>query len=303
MNNQKPLFTVIGSYPVTIERMNLMDSYFSYQRLPSWHPFISQAVDDMVHAGVDLVSDGQTRDPFMTIFTRGLSGCRVREQTEVIAPIEYNQPITLSDLRFVRSKLPDTVQLLGLIVGPFTLSRSVVDHFYHDEKELAFAFAAALHNEVKAIESVVDMISVDEPFFANDFPEYAAELIDLVLKDVICPTRLHACGDVTKRVPLLLDLPVDILSHEFMATPSLFDSFAEFPHEKKQICLGCVRADQDQVESVSEIREQIRKGKKIFGKRLAQIAPDCGLRLLPKRSAFHKLVHLRQALEDEFNEQ
>ena len=302
MMQQKPVLTVIGSYPVNIDRISLMDSYFTNQQVPSWHPYIEQAVNDMLRSGVNLVSDGQTRDPFMTIFTRGLSGCRVREQTEVINPVEFTHAITRSDLKFVRSLLPDDVQLLGLIVGPFTLSQSVVDQYYHDEKELAFAFAEALYHEAKSIEPMVDMISVDEPFFANDFPDYASELLDIVLKDVTCPTRLHACGDVSDMVPWLLDLPVDILSHEFMATPSLFDGFAEFPNEQKQICMGCVRSDNDRVESVDEIREQIRKGKKVFGDRLAQIAPDCGLRLLPKDNAFQKLVHLKQAVEEEYDE-
>ena len=299
---QKPMLTVIGSYPVNIDRMRLMDSYFTAQQMSCWQPAISKAVNDMVKAGVKLVSDGQTRDPFMTIFTRGLSGCRVREQTEVIHPVEFHKAITLSDLEFARSILPKDTNLLGLIVAPFTLSKSVINQYYHDDKELAFAFAEALQQEAKAIEPVVDMISVDEPFFANDLPEYASELIDLVLEGICCPTRLHACGDVSKKVSSLLDLPVDILSHEFMATPSLFDGFKEFPNEQKKICLGCVRADQDRVESVNEIRKQIQKAKMVFGSRLAQVAPDCGLRLLPRENAFQKLVHLNQALQEEYHE-
>lgn len=302
MRKHVPVLTVIGSYPVQINRVELMQSYFEKQKLPSWQPFIKQAVSDMIKAGVQLVSDGQTRDPFMTIFTRGFKGCRVRERTEVINPIEFAGPITLPDLEYVRSILPKETQLLGLLVGPHTLSQSVIDQVYDDEKELAFAFAEALRKEAELIEPVVDMISVDEPFYANGFPEYAADLIHHVLRNISIPTRLHACGDVTGIVSDLLDLPVDVLSHEFSATPKLFDAFNEFPNEKKQICLGSVRSDQDQVETVSEIVSRIQRGKTVFGRRLVQIAPDCGLRLLPKKNAFLKLSRLHDAILEVYDE-
>ena len=302
MPQGRPVLTVIGSYPVQINRMKMMESYFQQLSLPSWKPFINQAVDQMVKSGVNLVSDGQTRDPFMTIFTRGFNGCQVRERTEVVAPIEFSQPVTLSDIEYVRSILPKDILLLGLLVGPFTLSQSVIDQYYGDEKELAFAFAEVLRKEAESIQPVVDMISVDEPFFANAFPEFANELIKKVLTNISCPTRLHACGDVTGIVSNLLDLPVDVLSHEFAATPELFDAFAEFPNEKKQICLGSVRSDQERIESVEEIVDHITRGINLFGTHLIQIAPDCGLRLLPQHNAFMKLKRLDEAIKEVYHE-
>lgn len=296
MMQEKPVLTVIGSYPVNINRMQLMQSYFQHQTIPSWNPIIKKAVLDMTKAGVTLVSDGQTRDPFMTIFTRGFSGCQVRERTEVVEPVEFVQPITLDDLEFVRSFLPDDIELLGLLVGPHTLSQSVVDQVYHDEKELAFAFAEALRHEAELIEPVVDMISVDEPFYANGFPEYASELIAQVTKNLSCPTRLHACGDVTSIVPSLLDLPVDVLSHEFAATPALFDVFNDHDFKGKKICLGSVRSDQDRVESIDEIVTHLTHGIDVFGDTIAQVSPDCGLRLLPQENAFNKLSQLQKAI-------
>ncbi len=294
--------TVIGSFPVHIDRMQLMQSYFKQSQMPSWKPFIKEAVELMNSAGVTLVSDGQTRDPFVTIFTRGFGGCQVRERTEVVEPITFNGPVTLSDLKYVRSLLPKEKKVLGLLVGPYTLSKSVVDHVYHDDKELSFAFAEALRKEAEAIEPVVDMISIDEPFFANSFPEYAVEVIDHVLQHVSVPTRLHACGDVTHLVPSLIDLPVDVLSHEFTATPCLFDAFKDHSLEGKQICLGSVRSDHDHVESVNEISAHIKHGIDVFGDNLAQIAPDCGLRLLPQHNAFMKLQRLHEAVQVITNE-
>ena len=285
--------TVIGSYPVMVDTALLMKEYYKGM-LPSWKSYINKAVSSMCDAGIDLVSDGQTRDPFIHIFARGLEGCRIRSRAEVVGPVVLKESITKKDLSFVSSIIPKGKKLLGLIVGPYTLSESVVDLYYHDAKELAFAFANALKKEVEHILPFVDMISIDEPFFANKFPEYGQELIALMVKNVSCPTRLHVCGDVSPIVAKLLDFPVDILSHEFTATPELFTMFSEYD-SSMGICLGCVRSDKKRVETTEEIIEHMRKGESVFGSRIRQVAPDCGLRMLPESAAFEKLKNLVDA--------
>ena len=86
-------------------------------------------------------------------------------------------------------------------------------------------------------------------------------------------------------------MPVDILSHEFKAQPQLFDTFKEYNTSKK-ICLGCVRSDEKNVESIEEIVDHIKRGIDIFGDNITQLAPDCGQRMLPKDIAFNKLKNL-----------
>jgi len=108
---------------------------------------------------------------------------------------------------------------------------------------------------------------------------------------------MHVCGDVSSIVQDIVDFPVDILSHEFKATPALFDVFSEHPSDIG-ICLGCVRSDKKEVESISEIITHIEKGKKIFDSRLKQLAPDCGLRMLPEKNALAKLRKIVSAKEE-----
>ena len=86
-------------------------------------------------------------------------------------------------------------------------------------------------------------------------------------------------------------MPVDILSHEFKASPHLFDSFKEYDIPQK-ICLGAIRSDDTRVESVEEINMHVQKGINIFGEKIEQLAPDCGQRLLPRNIAFQKLKNL-----------
>lgn len=295
--NSVPIITVIGSYPVNIQNQCLMQTYFETLIQPSWQNYIASAVSEMVDAGVHLVSDGQTRDPFVTIFARGLKGCRIRHRPEVIDTITFTHPITCNDLQYVRSIIPKETQLLGLIVGPHTFSETVSDLYYNDKEKLAFDAAEALAKEAKAIAPYVDMISVDEPYFSTSFPSYAHDLIEIVVSKINIPLRLHVCGDVSNIVSDLLDMPVDILSHEFKATPRLFDCFKEYPDPNKKFCIGCIRSDTDTIETTEDIINHIEKAYDVFGDSITQLSPDCGLRLLPRDIAIEKLKRLRYAWE------
>jgi len=287
--------SVIGSYPICIDTGELINDYF-FGRLSSWKKYIEQAVNDMTTAGIDYVSDGQTRDPFIQLFTRKLKGCRIRNRTEIIGHVEYKNPITEQDQKYARQLLSRNTGLIGVLTGPYTITKSSIDSFYHDEKDLCFDFAAALRNEALLLQKYVDFISIDEPFFSNEMPEYAKELIGTITNSLSCPTRLHVCGDVSRIIPQLMDMPVDTLSHEFKALPHLLESFREYSCFRK-ICVGAVRSDDVLVESVEEIVTHIKKAIAIFGENVIQIAPDCGQRLLPREIAFRKLQNLTRAGE------
>jgi 5-methyltetrahydropteroyltriglutamate--homocysteine methyltransferase len=287
---------VIGSYPAPVDSMEFMYNYYNQQEV-SWEKYVSSAVNDMVDAGIDVVSDGQTRDPFIQIFTRKLRGCRIRDRTEIVDKIEYTGPITVEDQKYVRSILPKDKELIGVLTGPYTLCQSCVDLYYNDEKQVAFDFAKALKQEAKTLQKHVDMISIDEPFFSNVLPEYGQELLKVITKNISCPIRLHVCGDVSSIIPDLLEMPVDILSHEFKASPQLFDAFKKYD-VSKNICLGSVRSDDLRVESVEEIKSHIWKAQQIFGDKIVQLAPDCGQKLLPRDVAFMKLKNLVEAGEE-----
>ena len=287
--------TVIGSYPVKIENMDFIKAYYNQTNI-SWYKYIDTAVNDMVVADIDMISDGQTRDPFVNIFTRKLKGCRIRDRTEVINKVEFECPITIEDQKYVRNIIPKDRKLIGLITGPYTLTNSSVDLFYNDKKELAYDFAYALKKEIQLLQNYVDMISIDEPFFSTEMPDYAKDLIKIITGNLTVPVRLHICGDVSKIIPDILDMPVDILSHEFKASPKLFNEFKKYSISKK-ICLGSVRSDDIRVETVDEIIKHIKKGIDIFGEKIDQIAPDCGQRLLTRNSALQKLKNLVKAGE------
>jgi len=288
--------SVIGSYPVNTDTLDVMIDYFNQNENKTWNKYIKIAVDDMTKAGIDILSDGQTRDPFIQLFARKLKGCRIRDRVEIVNKIDYNGPITVDDQKYVRTIIPKDRMLKGVITGPFTLSKSCINMYYKDEKNMAFDFAYALKQEAENLEKHVDIISVDEPFFSNEIPDYGKELIGIITDKIRCPTMLHACGDVSLFIPDLLEMPVDILSHEFKASPHLLDEFSKYSFSKG-LCLGSVRSDNQVVESVEEIVKHIRKAIDVFEDKIVQVSPDCGQRLLPKENAYEKLRNLVKAGE------
>ena len=286
--------SVIGSYPYSINTLEIMRQYFSQESTDKWHEIISSAVNDMVQTGISIISDGQTRDPFIQLFTRKLNGCRIRARTEIVDTITYAGPITVKDQRYVRSLLPSNTRLKGVITGPWTLTCSCVDMFYNDNQKVAFDFAEVLAQEAKNLEAYVDFISIDEPFFSQDIPDYALDLITMLTKDVRKPVILHVCGDITQIIPKIIELPVDILSHEFKASPQLLTEFNKYSFPQN-LCLGSVRSDHIRVESVDEILKHIHEAFELFGEKIIHIAPDCGQRLLPRSVAMNKLQNLVDA--------
>jgi 5-methyltetrahydropteroyltriglutamate--homocysteine methyltransferase len=276
--------------------LEIMKQYFSQQPIDDWNRTIEHAVNDMLKAGISIVSDGQTRDPFIELFTRKLKGCRIRARTEIIDSIEYDQPITIDDQKFVRSLLPDDFQLKGVLTGPWTLTCSCVDMYYHDKQKVAYDFASALSKEAQNLSEYVEYISIDEPFFSQSMPDYAYDLINIITRDISIPTILHVCGDITDIIANIIELPVDILSHEFKASPHLLQAFKNYSFKQK-LCLGSVRSDDVRIESIEEIIDHITHAYDLFGSQIIHVAPDCGQRLLPQSIAFNKLKNLVQAGE------
>ena len=287
--------TVIGSYPVTIDTMEFIKTYFLQKKTDQkWKRYIKTAVQKMLDAGIDIITDGQTRDPFIQLFARKLKGCRIRNRVEIIDKIEYTKPITIEDQKYVKTLLPKNKKLKGVITGPYTLTRAATDLHYMDEKQLAFDFAYALKQEAENLQKHVDIISIDEPFFSEQVPEYGKELISIITKNLRRPTTLHVCGDIRKNISQILEMPVDILSHEFKGIPELLNEFKQYSFQQK-ICLGSVRSDNITVENVEEIILHIKKAIDILGNKIIHISPDCGQRFLPPQIAYQKLKNLVEA--------
>jgi len=105
---------------------------------------------------------------------------------------------------------------------------------------------------------------------------------------------LHVCGDVSEIFERLTKYDVDFLDHEFAANPSLLEKIANYSFEQK-IGYGCVKSNDEKIESVDEIARNIEKAVKIIGEEKIILDPDCGLRNLPRETAYQKIAKMVEA--------
>ncbi len=288
--------TVIGSFPVRLDGGRYARAYFDGAPADAPSESLRLAVEAQAEAGVDIVSDGQTRGDFVRIFAAAFRGVVLEDRPVVVGELEYAGSGLAADLEAARRIIPEGVMLKGIVTGPYTLAKASEDRHYGSVEDLAYAYAAGLAREAEALGAVADYVQVDEPFFSVDFPEYGRRLVEEVLSQVDCPTMLHVCGDVSGIFERLVEYKVDFLEHEFAANPRLWDAVGDVDF-RQTLGVGVVRSDENRAESVKEIagRMATALGHKDAGGLMFN--PDCGLRNLDPEVAMAKLRNMVAARE------
>jgi 5-methyltetrahydropteroyltriglutamate--homocysteine methyltransferase len=326
--------TVVGSYPQPdwlVDR-TLLAKGVPRVRLPSmWRvpePWLEQAQDDativairdMERAGIDVISDGEIRrESYSNRFATALEGVdpdhpavirnRVGQETvvpRVVGPIRRVRPVELRDLQFLRRNTERPVKIT--LPGPFTMAQQAKDEHYRDVEALAMAYAEAVNSEARELEAAgADVIQLDEPWLRND-PEAAARFavpaINRALAGLTVTTALHLCfgyAAVVKRqkptgysfLPQLAATTAAQISIE-AAQPKLdlgvLDELAG-----KTVVLGVIDLGDPAVETVDQVAARIRAGLAHLPPDRLVLAPDCGMKYLPRETAFGKLRALSEA--------
>jgi 5-methyltetrahydropteroyltriglutamate--homocysteine methyltransferase len=325
--------TVVGSYPQPdwlVDR-TLLGKGVPRVRLESmWRipePFLAQAQDDativairdMERAGIDTISDGEIRrESYSNRFATALDGVDVREpavitdrygnQTRVprvVGRIRRIRPVELSDMQFLRRNTDRPAKMT--LPGPFTMAQQARNEFYRDVEEMAMDFAAAVNEEARELEAAgADVIQLDEPWLRND-PEgarrYAVPAINRALAGLTVPTAIHLCFGYAAVVrhqkptgysflPQLAESHAQQISIE-AAQPRL-DLGVLADLAGKTIILGVIDLGDASVETADQVAARIRAGlDRVSPDRLVP-APDCGMKYLPRATAFGKLRALSE---------
>lgn len=272
------------------------------------------AVGDMERAGVDIVTDGEVdRESYFNLFATGLSGVNLdnpgtalnrRGKTSVVprvvAPIEWRQSPLAPAASFLRSITTKPVKVT--VPGPFTLSVLAQDDHYGDIEELALAYARAVNRELRELKMVgADVVQLDEPYLQarpEDGRKFGLEAINAALEGIPGPTALHMCfgyAYVVKDKPAgysflaeLENTPVQQVSIE-AAQPKLDVSVLRgLP--TKQIMVGVLDLGTEAVESAEQVATRIRAALEHVAPERLIVAPDCGMKYLPRDVAYGKLT-------------
>jgi 5-methyltetrahydropteroyltriglutamate--homocysteine methyltransferase len=282
--------TVVGSYPVITGRG--ISGIFDPLR-----GAVKTAVSDQMAAGIDIISDGQVRGDMVKIFTSRLPGVR---GADVIGKVSSPEgPITLGDIRYAISRAP---RVKGIITGPTTLSFAlhISTPVYRDRGELALDLAHALAQEAQALAAAgAAVIQIDEPILSTGIvdPAGARDALDVLVRGMTVPVCLHVCGDLTPVISDLVRMPVGILDFEFAKSPGNLDLCSEIDFGKMMIGFGCVDSSDPVAEPEETIRSRIETALSVFAPEQLLIDPDCGLRMLPRDTAYQKLVRMVEAVK------
>ncbi|HET8531675.1 MAG TPA: cobalamin-independent methionine synthase II family protein [Methylomirabilota bacterium] len=320
--------TVIGSYPQPdwlVDRAMLSKGVPRVRLQAMWRvpePFLEQAQDDativaireMERAGIDIISDGEIRrESYSNRFATALDGVDVAQpavitdrygnQTHVprvVGRVRRTRPVELRDMQFLRRNTDRPAKIT--LPGPFTMAQQARNEFYRDVEELAMDFAAAVNAEARELEAAgADVIQLDEPWLRND-PEgakrYAVPAINRALAGLTVPTALHLCFGYAAVVrhqkptgysflPQLAETTARQISIE-AAQPRLdLGVLAELAG--KTIILGVIDLGDPAVETIDRVVERIRAGLARVPPERLILAPDCGMKYLPRETAFGKL--------------
>jgi 5-methyltetrahydropteroyltriglutamate--homocysteine methyltransferase len=321
--------TLVGSYPQPdwlIDRRRLVEIVPPRARArelwrvePHW---LEQAQDDATllairdqeRAGIDVITDGEMRrESYSNRFATALDGmdsdnpAQIPSRTpgrwqivpRVVGPIRRRQPVQVRDVAFLRANTDRSIKIT--VPGPFTMTQQVFDEHYTDEVALALDCAAALNEEIRDLFAAgADVVQLDEPFLQarpDKARRFGVAAINRAIEGVKGTTAVHLCFGYAARVkskpsaysflPELEATNVDQVSIETAESKLDCAILARLP--SKQIVLGVLDLADMAAETPATVAERIRRALPYAPPERLIIAPDCGLKYLPRDVAFAKI--------------
>jgi 5-methyltetrahydropteroyltriglutamate--homocysteine methyltransferase len=271
------------------------------------------AIRDQERAGLDIITDGEMRrESYSNRFATALEGIdldhpgsitsRSGETTivpRVTGKIRRKHPVQVRDVQFLRANTDRRVK--ATVPGPFTMSQQAQNDFYATEEEMALDYAAAVNAEIQDLFAAgADVVQVDEPWMQAR-PEKARRFgltaLRRALDGVAGETAIHLCFGYAAIVhdrpsaysflPELADAPVDAISIE--TAQSSLDCSVLAQLSGKDIILGVLDLSTNEIESPDTVAVRISRALAYVSAERLIVAPDCGMKYLPRDVAFAKM--------------
>jgi 5-methyltetrahydropteroyltriglutamate--homocysteine methyltransferase len=271
------------------------------------------AIRDQERAGLDIITDGEMRrESYSNRFATALDGVDIDNPgtaldrsghpnpvPRVVGPIRRRHPVQVRDVKFLRANTDKPIKIT--VPGPFTMSQQAQDDYYKDEVALGLDYAAAVNEEIKDLFAAgADIVQVDEPYMqarAEKARQHGVRVLDRALAGVTGTTAVHICfgyaAVIHNRPPAYSFLPefeaskVGQISIETAQAKLDCAVLAKLP--SKTILLGVLDLGDMGIETPQVVAERIRRGLAHVSAQRIVVAPDCGLKYLPREVAFGKM--------------
>jgi 5-methyltetrahydropteroyltriglutamate--homocysteine methyltransferase len=334
--------TLVGSYPQPewlIDRKKLAGRFPPRVRARElWRvaePYLQKAQDDATllairaqeQAGLDIVTDGEIRrESYSNRFATALEGIDIDNPgsaldrsghpnpvPRIVGRIRRKHAVEVADLLFLKRNTTRHVKIT--VPGPFTMSQQAQNDFYKSEEEVAMDYAAAVNEEIKDLfKHGADVVQIDEPYMQarpERARQYGLKALNRALEGVTGTTAVHLCFGYAAIIhqrpsgysflPELAGSPVRQVSIETAQSGLDPAVLAKLPDKK--IMVGCIDLSDMTVETAQQVAARIKKAMRVVPKENIILAPDCGMKYLPREVAYGKMkamVEGAKLLREEF---
>lgn len=326
--------TLVGSYPQPewlIDREKLAGRFpprlraRELWRIPE--PWLAQAQDDATvlairaqeEAGLDIVTDGEIRrESYSNRFATALEGVDIdnpgkgldRSGHPITLPriagkIRRTRPVEVEDLRFLKKHTNKQVKIT--VPGPFTMSEQAQNDYYPTGEEAAMDYAVAVNEEIRDLFAAgADVVQIDEPWMQarpEKARQYGLKALNRALQGIEGTTAVHVCFGYAAVIhqkpsgysflPELAGCSCRQVSIE-AAQPGL-DCSVLSTLKNKKIMVGCIDLNDMTVETPQTVVARIKRALPYAPKENVILAPDCGMKYLPREVAFGKMKAMVEA--------
>lgn len=274
------------------------------------------AIRDQERAGLDIVTDGEIRrESYSNRFATALEGVDIENPATVVGRsgvanevpritgrVRRKHPVGIRDVEFLKANTDRIAKVT--VPGPFTMAAQAQNEFYSTNEELVMDYAAAVHEEVKDLLAAgADIVQVDDPYLevqSDEAQKYGFRALDRAVDGVEERTAVHVCFGYAalvpgrpaayKILPAIASVHVPRVSIE--TGQSGLDCSVLAGMKGKEIILGVIDLSTPEIETAEVVAERIRRALPYVDAGRLTAAPDCGMKYLPRDSAYGKLCSL-----------
>jgi 5-methyltetrahydropteroyltriglutamate--homocysteine methyltransferase len=272
------------------------------------------AIEAQEKAGLDIITDGEMRrESYSNRFATALEGVDIDNPGEaldrsghpnpvprVVGRIRRKHAVQVRDLHSLKAHTNRPVKMT--VPGPFTLSQQAQIDFYDGSRELAaMDYAAAVNEEIRDLFAAgADIVQLDEPYMQarpNEARAYGLKALNRALEGIEGTTAVHICFGYAAIIherpsgysflPELANCRCAQISVE--TAQSNLDCAALAPLAGKKIMVGVIDLASREAETPAVVAARIRRALPHVPAANLIVAPDCGMKYLPRELAFRKM--------------
>ncbi len=187
------------------------------------------------------------------------------------------------------------------VPGPFTMSQQAQNAFYPSEEAAAMDYAAAVNEEISDLFAAgADVVQIDEPYMQarpEKARQYGLKALNRALDGITGTTAVHICFGYAAIIhtrpsgysflPELADCGCKQVSIE--TAQSNLDCAVLTKLAGKKVMVGCIDLEDRNVETPAAVVARIKRALPFVAKEDVILAPDCGMKYLPRDVAFGKM--------------